>query len=398
MRIALVTPYDYSYPGGVTEHIKCLGNELRQMGHTVTIVAPSSATIDSLEENIIRISRSIWPVPFNGSSARISLSPQVYQRVKGVLRAGQFDVVHVHEPTVPVLPLAMLRHSNALNIGTFHAYREAVHLGYEYLKGILDPFLDRLDGRIAVSPAARDYISEYFPAEYSIIPNGVDLSRFAGPHVTPIERYMDGKLNILFVGRLDRRKGFRYLLRAYPAIKAAVPEARLIVVGAFTKQDRAAHLHYVRLNKLRDVRFVGYASAAELARYYRTADIFVAPSTGFESFGMVLLEAMAAGAPVVASSITGYRSVVIDGVNGLLVAPGHEQALAETVIKLLKSPEQRSQLSEAGRKTAQRYAWPRVAREVADFYTACLANPAGSQRLRAAASAGGPGHSRLGWP
>ncbi len=384
MRIALVTPYDYSYPGGVTEHIKCLGNELTKLGHAVTVVAPSSANVDSLEGNVVRISRSIWPVPFNGSSARISLSPQVYQRVKGVLRAGQFDVVHVHEPTVPVLPLAMLRHSNALNIGTFHAYREAIHLGYEYGKAILDPFLGRLDGRIAVSPAARDYISEYFPAEYTIIPNGVDLERFGGPHVTPIERYMDGKLNILFVGRLERRKGFRYLLRAYPAIKAAVPEARLIVVGAFAKADRAAYLHYVRLNKLRDVRFIGYASAVDLARYYRTAHVFVAPSTGFESFGMVLLEAMAAGAPVVASSIAGYRSVVTDGVDGLLVAPAKEQALAETVIGLLKNAEQRTQLSQAGYATAARYAWPRVAREVADFYAACLVRPARLQRSQAA--------------
>ena len=393
MRIALVTPYDYSYPGGVTVHIKCLGDELRKMGHSVTIVAPSSATVDSLEENIVRISRSIWPVPFNGSSARISLSPQVYQRVKGVLRAGQFDVVHVHEPTVPVLPLAMLRHSNALNIGTFHAYREAVHLGYEYGKAILDPFLDRLDGRIAVSPAARDYIAEYFPAEYTIIPNGVDVERFGGAHVAPIERFMDGKLNILFVGRLDRRKGFRHLLRAYPAIKAAVPQARLIVVGAFSKGDRAAYLHYVRLNKLRDVRFVGYASMTDLARYYRTAHVFVAPSTGFESFGMVLLEAMAAGAPVVASSIAGYRSVITDGVDGLLVPPGSETALAETIVKLLTNPEQRAQLSLAGRQTAACYAWPRVAREVADYYTACLAHPSGAQRA-GAATVGGTGRRR----
>lgn len=396
MRIAQVTPYDYPYPGGVTEHIKCLGEELRKMGHTVTVVAPSSSNVDGLEENIIRISRAVLPVRFNGAVARLSLAPQVYQRVKGVLKTGQFDIVHCHEPTAPLLPLAMLRHSNSINVGTFHSFGETIHPVYEYGKAVLDPLLDRLDGRIAVSEAARDYVAHWFPADYTIIPNGVKIERFGSEYLQPIERFMDGKLNILFVGRLERRKGFRHLLRAYPLIKAAVPQARLIVVGAFNKEDRAAYLRYVRLHKLRDVRFVGYVSSDELARYYRTAHVFVAPATGYESFGLVLLEAMAAGAPVVASSIAGYRSVIEDGVNGLLVPPAHELPLAETIIKLLQDPEQRAYFSAVGRQTADRYDWRRVAREVADFYAACIAHPAGRHRLRPAAAAGLGGQSRFG--
>jgi phosphatidyl-myo-inositol alpha-mannosyltransferase len=382
MRIALVSPYDFPYPGGVTEHIKALDRELRLLGHSVTIIAPSSSNRDSLDGNIVKISGAVLNFPFSGSVARVSFSPNVYQRVKGVLAEGRFDIVHVHEPTVPILPLAMLRHSRAINIATFHAYRD-IHRGYEYAGGLYDPFLDRLDGRIAVSTAARDYISRYFPGDYTIIPNGVDLVRFGNPDITPFPQYQDGKLNILFVGRLERRKGFRYLMRAYPYIKAAIPEARLIVVGAYSREDYAPYLRYTRAHRLRDVKFVGYAAAAELPRYYRSAHVFVAPATGYESFGMVLLEAMAAGAPVVASSIPGYRSVISHDVDGLLVTPENEKAIADVVIGLLRDPARQAQLREAGSVTAQRFAWSRVARQVLDYYERQLAAPGATSPVRA---------------
>lgn len=382
MRIALVSPYDYPYPGGVTEHIKHLSRELRRLGHYVVIIAPSTAEHDSPDDNLVKISDAIWSVPWSGSVARLALSPHVYQRVKHVLTAGRFDIVHVHEPTVPILPLAVLRHSQTVNIGTFHAYRETVHLGYEYGKALLDPFLDRLDGRIAVSKAARDYIAQYFPGDYTIIPNGVDVARFGGPQVTPLETLQDGKLNILFVGRLEQRKGFRYLLQAFPYIKAAVPEARLVVVGAYSKEDRAPFLRYCRAHRLRDVKFVGYAQASELPRYYRSAHLFVSPATGYESFGIVLLEAMAAGAPVVASNIMGYRSVVTPGLDGVLVPPENPQALAESIVDLLRDQVRRASLSAAGHATAQQYAWPVVARQVADYYQLHLNRPGVREPLR----------------
>ena len=382
MRIALVSPYDFPYPGGVTEHIKHLNRELRRLGHQVTIIAPSTSAPERLEDNIIRISDDIFSVPWSGSVARLTLSPQVYQRVKHVLAEGRFDIVHLHEPTVPLLPLAVLRHSRAVNIGTFHAYRETTHYGYEYGKGLLDPFLDRLDGRIAVSQAARDYIAQYFPGDYTIIPNGVDTARFGGPSVMPIESLMDGKLNILFVGRLEQRKGFRFLLRAFPYIKAAVPEARLVVVGAFTKEDRAPFLRYCRTHGLRDVKFVGFAPADQLPRYYRSAHVFVSPATGYESFGIVLLEAMAAGAPVVASNITGYRSVITPGRDGVLVPPEDPQALGEAVVDLLRDPARRERLSAAGHATAQRYAWPVVTQRIVTYYQSHLDAPGAHEPAR----------------
>src|SRR5205085_5010440 len=174
-----------------------------------------------------------------------------------------------------------------------------------------------------------------------IVPNGIDPERFSTPDVKPIEKFDDEKLNVLFVGRLDKRKGFRYLLGAFRRIKAQVPEARLIVVGAYAREDKNKYVRFARKHGLRDVKFVGYVSNEELPRYYRSAHIFCAPSTGFESFGLVLLEAMASSVPIVASDIPGYRQVVTHGHEGLLVPAKDEVALAEAIIGLLRSPVQR---------------------------------------------------------
>jgi len=341
------------------------------MGHQVWILAPSSADEDVLEANVIKVSGTVVPVPFSGSIARITVSPRVYRRVKSILRDYQFDIVHIHEPMTPVLPLAVLRHSKAVNVATFHAYRES-HAGYEYGRRLLEPFFNHLDGRIAVSPAARDLVARYFPGEYVIIPNGIDVERFGHPLIRPIEHYMDGRPNILFVGRLEKRKGFEYLIKAFVRVKAAVPGVRLLVVGAFEKDDKAPYVQFARRHGLHEVRFIGYVSADEIPRYYRTAHVFCAPSTGFESFGIVLLEAMAAGTPIVASDIPGYRSVLTHGREGLLVKPGDDVALADALIRLLRDPQERARMSAAGRATAQNYAWDKVTRQVLNYYEELL--------------------------
>jgi len=371
LRIALVSPYDYSYPGGVQEHIRHLDRELRAMGHDVWILAPSSGDEDVLEANVIKVSGMVVPVPFSGSIARITVSPRAYRRVKTILKDYRFDVIHIHEPMMPILPLAVLRHSKAVNVGTFHAYRES-HPGYEYGKRLLEPFFNRLDGKIAVSPAARDLVAHYFPGEYVIIPNGIDTQRFGSPLVRPIERYMDGRLNILFVGRMEKRKGFEYLIRAFVRVKAAVPGVRLLVVGAFDKEDKAPYVQFARQHGLHEVRFIGYVSSEDIPRYYRTAHVFCAPSTGFESFGIVLLEAMAAGVPIVASNIPGYCHVLTDGREGLMVPPGDPVALAQAIIWLLYHPDERARMGAAGRRTARNYDWCKVARQVFGYYEELL--------------------------
>jgi phosphatidylinositol alpha-mannosyltransferase len=371
MKIALVSPYDYPYPGGVTKHISTLYDCFRRLGHKVKIITACSDVGENLPDHVIKVSGFITPVPFSGSVARISLAPIIYQRVKRLLRQEQFDVIHVHEPMTPALPLVVLRHCkvipHAVIVGTFHAYRET-SAGYNYGRPIFGRFIQRLDGRIAVSKASRDYIAQYFPGDYVIIPNGIDVARFSDPSLAPIQRFNDGKPNILFVGRLEKRKGFRHLLAAFAHIKKAVPEARLIVAGAYEKADKEAFVLYARSHRLRDVRFVGLVSEEDLPRYYRTCDVFCAPSIGFESFGLVLLEAMAAGRPIVASDIVGYRTVVRNGEEGLLVPPGDEEALATALVSLLRDPGLRQRVGERGQARASAYSRDRIAQRILDFY------------------------------
>lgn len=376
MKIALVSPYDYPYPGGVVKHIFNLDKEFRRLGHDVRIIAACSDDVGDVPPQVIKVSGSIAHIPFAGSVARITLSPRVYRRVKKILKREQFDVIHLHEPLTPTLPLAVLRHTplspQSVVVGTFHAYRESMHRGYDYAKSIIEPFFGRLDGQIAVSKAVRDYLAPYLPGDYRIIPNGIDLERFGDPALRSLERFDDGKLNILFVGRLEKRKGFKYLLQAFARVKKAVPEARLMVVGAYDKEDKEPFVLYARENRLRDVRFIGQVSEDDLPRYYRTCHVFCAPSTGFESFGIILLEAMAAGKPIVASNIAGYRGVLEDGEEGLLVQPEDERRLADALIRLLNDPALSRRMGCQGQATAIGYSWDKVAQQVLGYYRELL--------------------------
>jgi len=367
MKIALVSPYDFSVPGGVVKHIYYLARHFREMGHDVKVIAPCSREDSPLSEYLVKVSSLVVGIPSAGSVARVSVSPLVYRKAKKILEEENFDVVHIHEPLTPMLPVAVLRHSKTLNIGTFHAYRPDPHPVLEYSDVLLRRLANKLDGRIAVSMAAKDYISRYFPGDYRIIPNGVDLDFFQS-RAKPIERFCDGRPNVLFVGRLEKRKGFGFLLDAFKIVRAEVPQARLLVVGAFDDDDKKPFVEYVRRNRIHGVRFIGRVPEEELPRYYHTCDVFCAPSLGYESFGMVLVEAMAAGKPVVASAIPGYTEVVKSGAEGLLVPPGDSQALARAIIHLLNNPQLREWMGEMGRRKAARYSWRQIASEVLEYY------------------------------
>ena len=365
MKIALVSPYDLAYPGGVGRHVAGLARQFRLMGHQTAIIAPSSADRDeSDEDGIYRIGR-VTAVPTNGSIARITLSLRMASRVRQILSREQFDVVHLHEPLMPALPPTVLKCSQSVNVGTFHAFRQSSYT-YFYGRPYLRRIFTRLDGRIAVSTAAWEYIGSYFPQTYAIIPNGVDLSRFESA-VEPIERFMDDRLNIVFVGRMEKRKGLAYLIRAYPAIKRRFPRCRIIVVGHEGRHGQQ-YRRYVENHDFSDIVFVGSVSDDELPRYYATADVFCAPSTGGESFGMILVEAMAMGKPIVASSIEGYRQVVTHGVHGLLVPPKDERALATAICELLEQPELRARYGAAGLHASHAYSWEHVASRVLTYY------------------------------
>ena len=365
MKIALVSPYDYAYPGGVGRHVAALSEQFRAAGHQVAIIVPGCCDQDADEsDGIYRIGR-VMPVPANGSIARITLSLRMVARVRRILAAERFDVIHVHEPLMPALPPTVLRYSQAVNVGTFHAYRHSYY-GYFYGRPLLRLIFNKLHGRIAVSRVALRYVSQYFPGAYAIIPNGVDLYRY-GLDVAPIERYCDGRLNILFVGRWEKRKGLSYLIRAYELVQQDLPGVRLLVVGPEGRHG-GAYREYVANRGLRGIEFIGRVSDAELPRYYRTADVFCAPSTSGESFGIVLPEAMASGKPVVTTDIEGYRQVVVHGIHGLLVPPRDERALADVLCALLGNAAERERLGTNGRLAAQQYAWERVAGRVLTLY------------------------------
>jgi len=259
-----------------------------------------------------------------------------------------------------VLPL-----SHSLNVGTFHAYYRR-SIGYSMWKPLLRRFYNKLHGRIAVSEPAHKFVSRYFPGEYRVIPHGIDLEHFY-TEVDPMPQYSDGRLNILFVSRLEERKGVRYLLNAYKLAKKECPPSRLILVGP-GERSRREYARWVRAVKLEDVVFTGHVSYADLPRYYHTADIFCMPAVGQESFGLVLLEAMAAGKPIIATNIEGYASVVSNSVEGLLVKPRDSRALADTMITMANDRILRQEMGSRGKEKAKAHSWPIITQRTVDFY------------------------------
>jgi len=379
MKIALVSPYDFAYPGGVTNHISCLEHQLTLMGHEVKVIAPASKVIPTFGDKFIPIGKP-RPIPTSGSICRITISLHLAPTIKAVLEREKFDIIHLHEPFMPMLCSAVLRFSHTTNVGTFHAFQHSVGYlshplsGYNFGRPISTIILKRrarkLDGKIAVSKPAMEFASKYVPGEYNIIPNGIDLAHFS-PDVSPIDEFCDGKLNILFVARLESRKGLNYLIKAYKRVKEEFSNSRLIIVGPGTRLRRK-YERQVKRNRLQDVVFVGYVSYAELPRYYKTADIFCSPATGRESFGIALLEAMAVGKPIVASNIDGYANLITDGVEGLLVPPKDEKALAQALISLMANESLRQQMGARERLTAKKYDWKHVAQRVFDYYVKVL--------------------------
>ena len=366
MKIALVSPYDFAHPGGVTAHIVHLADKFSEYGHAVKILAPSSKSSKSLNsDKLIPLGYPV-PVPSNGSVARISLSPWLVPKVKALLAVEDFDVVHVHNPYTPLLPLIALRYSRSVNVATFHGFHEEAKR-YRIRKRILRGSFDKIHGFIAVSPPVKEFMNHYYEADYNVIPNSIDVDWFAS--ATPqIPEFSDEKLNILFVSRLEKRKGLKYLLSAFSRLKLAFPEVRLIIVGPGSL-DKESH-QIISEHNLQDVHLVGAVSYSELPRYYQLADIFCAPAVGKESFGIVLLEAMASGTSIVASNIDGFRSVVNDGIQGILVQPRDSSALFQALLRLAKNPEQRSSMAMNGISHVENYRSDKIAVEVLQFYEA----------------------------
>lgn len=381
MRIALVTPYSWTYEGGVNRHTQALAEQLLQRGNEVRVLAPwdppdrLSRTLHrgvparrrSTPDYLVPLGRTVG-FPANGAVSNLSVFPDAITSMRRELRTGGYDVVHVHEPPAPVLSWDACSFSGAPVVGTFHAYStNAVSNHLANLCGARRKF-NQLHARIAVSEAAAWTGRRWFGGEYEIVPNGVE----AEPAVaTPRDPRRGEQLEVLFVGRAEERKGLPVLLRAFEALAEHVP-CRLTAIGV-TNEEISRYLADPEALSRIDAR--GRVKADELTAAYGEADVLCAPSLSGESFGMVLTEAFAAGTPVLASAIAGYSDVVTDGVDGVLVPPGDPQRLAEELLQLAHEPARIATMGGAARAAAQRYAWPRVAARVECIYERALAAP-----------------------
>jgi phosphatidylinositol alpha-mannosyltransferase len=373
LKVLIASDVYHPYPGGITEHVHHLASELRDRGHDVDILTtsfdPDKERGDP--EHVIRVGRSI-KVPANKSQASIAFSPTITRQIKRVVREGDYDIVHVHGSLAPTMPIFALLYSRSVNVATFHAAHESSR-AYSIFRPLLQRAFDRIDGLIAVSEVARASMRKYFPGDYTIIPNGIDIDRFR-PDQEPIPWMRDtARKNILFVGRFDRRKGLNYMLAAMPRILNSVPDAHLVIIGGGPQEK--AYRRQVEGALESRIRFAGFVPPEDLPRYYSTCDVYVSPATGGESFGIVLLEAMASGVPVVASDISGYRTVMEDGVEGLFAPPEDPNALADRTVELLLDPDRSARMGEAGRKKAETlYSWASVTERVEGFYLQVLEN------------------------
>ncbi|TNY35818.1 glycosyltransferase family 4 protein [Thermomonospora catenispora] len=370
MKIGIVCPYTWDVPGGVQQHIRDLAEALLAAGHQVSVLTPADDDTP-LPHYVVGAGRAV-PVPYNGSVARLAFGFLSASRVRRWIRDGGFDVLHVHEPAAPSLGILACWAADGPIVGTFHASYERSRV-VSVTAPILQSALEKITGRIAVSEAARKTLVEHLGGDAVLIPNGVATERYAMADPLPgwpgrgdgaEPRPGGGTLG--FLGRMDEpRKGLQVLLKAFEILGRRRPELRLLVAGPGDADDVLSKVS----PELRDrVALLGMVSDEDKVRAYHSVDVFVAPNLGGESFGIVLAEAMAAGAPILASDIDAFRKVLQDGRAGVLFPVGDHRALAEAADELLDDPARRKQLSAEARAAVRAYDWSTVARDVVRVY------------------------------
>ncbi len=368
MRIGLVCPYSLDVAGGVQNHVRDLAETLLAAGHGVSVLAPVSECGDvaGFPPYVVSVGRAV-PVPYNGSVARLAFGPVSAARTRRWLRDGDFDVVHVHEPMAPSVALIALAASNAPVVATFHAATERSR-AIAAAAGVLRPALDKIVGRIAVSQFAQQTVVQHLGGSAEIVPNGLFVERFAGQRG---DRLDDGDPpTIVFLGRFDEpRKGLPVLLEALGGVLAEHPDARLVVAGRGDVDAAADRLSGPTRGA---VSFVGALDDRERARLLGHADVFVAPNLGGESFGIVLLEAMAAGAPVVASDIPAFGAVCEHGRLAAQFATGDADDLTRAVLETLAGLGTAAR-ADAAAAAVWRYDWSSVTRQITAVYDAVTA-------------------------
>jgi phosphatidylinositol alpha-mannosyltransferase len=366
LRIGLFAPYDLARAGGVNTQLRAQARALRRLGHTVRIYGPASAP---LGEGEVALGGSVT-MTIGGTESGLGLDPRSRSRVASVFETESFDIVHVHEPLVPLLPWFALRYARSRIVATFHVHREQGHRWYPLARRWLQSLIRRVDVRIAVSEAARRTVAAHFPGDYEIVPNAIDVDAFRAPRPRPAQMTPtnERRFQVLCVGRLEPRKGVDHLIRAMAPTansQPGCPQARLIVVG--DGPDRAALTSLARATGA-DVDFAGRVDDEALPAYVQASDIVCAPATAGESFGVVLLEAMACEKPIVASRIEGYEALVGPAGCGTLVPPGDAGALGAAIRSLLGDANLRRTFGARGLEAARAYDWAIVARRLDAIY------------------------------
>ncbi|HET8616719.1 MAG TPA: glycosyltransferase family 4 protein [Actinomycetales bacterium] len=363
MRIGIVCPYSFDVPGGVQFHVRDLAEHLIDHGHHVSVLAPADDDTP-VPPYVVPAGRAV-PVPYNGSVARVNFGPVSAGRVRRWLADGAFDVLHIHEPVSPSLSLLALWAAEGPIVGTFHTSTlrsRAMQAAYPLLR----PSLEKISARIAVSEDARRTVTTHLGGDAVVIPNGVYVDRFACAAVVQRWQGTPEQPTVAFVGRLDEpRKGLPVLARAIPAVLDAVPGARFLVAGRGDADDARELLDE---RSLAACEFLGMVSDQEKASLLRSVDVYVAPHTGGESFGIVLVEAMSAGAPVLASDLDAFGRVLDGGELGVLFPVGDAGALATEALALLGDPARRARLRDLAQAAVRRYDWSVVADEVLAVY------------------------------
>lgn len=361
MRIGLACPYTWDVPGGVQVHVRDLAESLLAAGHEVSVITPADDS-DALPAYAVDAGRAL-PVPYNGSVSRVLMGPVSAARVRRWVRENAFDVLHVHEPTAPSIGLLACMLADGPIVATFHTANPRSKI-LTAAQGALQPSLEKLRARIAVSEAARRTIVEHLGTSAVLIPNGVSVAAFTGAR--PLPGYEPPRHTVCFLGRIDEpRKGLDVLLAALPELARRVPDVRLLVAGPGDVAAVRARLDPA----LRDrVDLIGLVANEDKARVFASGDVYCAPNTGQESFGIVLLEAMASGTPVLASDLDAFRRVLGDGHAGRLFGVGEPAQLADGLAELLLDDAARAALAERGRAVVADYDWPVITEAIVGLY------------------------------
>jgi phosphatidylinositol alpha-mannosyltransferase len=366
IKIGMVCPYGWDSPGGVQTHIRELTRHLLDEGHQVSVFAPVTNEESIQEDWLVNAGKPI-SIPVNGSVARVLFGPIASSRVKQWIAQGDFDLLHLHEPAIPSLSLLACSAATGPMVGTFHVSSPKQKAIYA-IGPILEPIVEKLTARIAVSESARKTLKEHFDTDAVVIPNGIEGAQYANAQPTIHWRNPN---TLGFIGRFEEpRKGLQVLLAALPIIARFIPDVRILIAGPGDGDEFVKGLDVGLRNR---IVFLGFLTDQEKASLLKSIDIYVAPNTGGESFGIILTEALSAGTPVVASDIPAFKAVLENGDAGLLFKNEDSSDLAKVLIGLLRDSEKQKQLSNRGKLSSQKYDWQVVAEQILTVYEMAMA-------------------------